>query len=1775
MFSPSEKTTRPSSTVQRKTGDATFFRKAGDEGFFGGKEQSSFFSPAIQPKLNVSSPDDPQEKEADAMAEQVMRMPEPTAAPEQKEEEKIQAKLSNVIQRSADDSCVDCMADTGSSSGSDYTINRKNTSIHNSDIIQRSSRGPPASSIPFEQSLSSSKGGGSALPGDTKQFMESRFGADFSGVRIHTGSSAESLSNNIHAQAFTHGNDIYFNSGKYAPHTEGGSLLLAHELTHTIQQGASSTVSSTNGSASSSASVSAKPISVSRKQMIQRSPVQLTNAVAKAKSMEGKINAKLPGPDGYRTGWQHLLDIFKTTFGEDKIVSGAGGSSVPGTISEMDIKKYRETTGAVPIKGDPSNIDKNGTRDALPSWCGIFVFWALNKGGVPMPKWKLGENVIKPEAVHPSGSGYTPKPGDIAWRRAYSHFAIVESVSGDTVKTVNGNTAGSDNMGGQVQAVDHKTESWAAFFDPLMTATGPLTTGEAPANTRPLSFEELRKEVKVNKKEEEHEAAVETEVQPKQELSSWNVNSEGTLARTKAEPKEEEKKEEDDKQSLANQPGVQKKHDVGIQCKCNCDDKEESGAQEEHEVQAKTETGDSSLNSYTDAATEEQSDEMDRGPPVQAKQITGVQRIQRLILPVGALNAAKPYTECFKTDLNEAKKCGLRKANKVALEIPGFKALCVVLNKNPITGDTVDRSGRNFIEAAMDLMPGGSLLHKKLDEQKQLDSAAQWIDGKIGEVAKIVNMIESRVAAFFKELKLSDFTSPETVLRNAANILLSFIESVVKFAVDTAKELLEMVKKFLLAKIVEFIKNKTTAYPLLTVILGEDPITKQKIDPTGENILNAILELGGEAGKQQRDLMKETGTFKKIAAYIDEGILVFSNLYTKIVESFTTIWSKVTIDDLMNPSKTFEKIYTHFADPVLKVLDFVKRVAEEILKLVKEVLFKRISAEAKKIRGYYLVTVILGKDPFTSDEVPRTTENLIHGFMSLMSGGEEQFQQMKESGAIGEATAKIDAAVKKLDMTPESIIQLIEDVWKSVKLSDLLRPIETFKRVIAQFGEPIGRLIEFVVEIVKIVVEVILVIMEFPTGLIRNIISKAMKAFHLIKQDPIGFIRNLLKAIKEGFIQFFDNIIQHLIQGLVAWLTSELKEAGVPELKDLSLKGIISWVLEVLGISMEKIWEKLAKHPKIGPAKVAKIRGAINTLSGIWDFIKDVQERGMAAIWDKIAEQLNNLWDTVLNAVKDWIMDKIINAVVTKLLSMLDPTGIMAVINSAIAIYRAIKTFIKHFREMLEIVNSFVEGVYEIASGNTKKAANFLERTLAKAIPIVIGFLADQVGLGGIGKKIGEMIEKAREMVDKAIEWLVNKAVDTALGLIDRLMGRGGTPEGEPAPEPVPNDPEAHRQLAMQAKTELENTPVTATNPTEALTQKQETARKIEDSYSSRLQAPLRMTITLTEESHTESVEHVATRIVIAPNDTVVEETIVINLADGPTTLEVGTPIRRNDGHGWTHGLIKAITDTEGVGKTVSVLFGMDKGGSKNGPVTSKIPVSRLQADLAMPPDSVPVGSYALGGEAPDHRMFEPKDLVEIYSNPSGTKLTYKTHADAEFTVTVDNVNETHTVEGQNLQLKDWAGVEGRGITEETASYIKGVNLHKAHLIADRFLGTGFAKGQNLITTSAKYNLTQMSRAENSLVSQLVKFEAESFDLTVVASFGAITSSAVQSAIIASVPEDQKGPVEAAVTAFASVHSGFKVCLSVTYNGMMKKKSPDLTKSMSAGPLGPDTYLKI
>lgn len=172
----------------------------------------------IQPKLTVNQPGDAYEQEADRVADQVMRMPTGGAS--------IQT-ASPQIQRL----CSQCEEDLQRQSideDEEETVQAKAMSSFPSPVSTASS---PHDSLPH---------GGQPLPPSVRAFFEPRFGYDFSQVKIHTNSQAAESAQALNARAYTYRNNVVFNRGEYSPETNAGRHLLAHELTHVVQQSGAS-----------------------------------------------------------------------------------------------------------------------------------------------------------------------------------------------------------------------------------------------------------------------------------------------------------------------------------------------------------------------------------------------------------------------------------------------------------------------------------------------------------------------------------------------------------------------------------------------------------------------------------------------------------------------------------------------------------------------------------------------------------------------------------------------------------------------------------------------------------------------------------------------------------------------------------------------------------------------------------------------------------------------------------------------------------------------------------------------------------------------------------------------------------------------------------------------------------------------------------------------------------------------------------------------------------------------------------------------------------------------------------------------------------------------------------------------------------------------------------------------------------------------------------------------------------------------------------------------
>ncbi|MDF5718303.1 MAG: DUF4157 domain-containing protein [Rhizonema sp. NSF051] len=170
-------------------------------------ESSSVAKTSIQAKLTIGAPGDKYEQEADRVAAQVVNF---LNAP-------VTQQKSQNLQREA--------------------IPEEEEKLQMKQMLQlQAGVGGVAASPDLESSIQQARSGGQPLADHVRKPMERAFGTDFSGVKVHTDRQSDQLNRAVQAKAFTTGQDVFFRSGEYNPGSRGGQELLAHELTHVVQQ---------------------------------------------------------------------------------------------------------------------------------------------------------------------------------------------------------------------------------------------------------------------------------------------------------------------------------------------------------------------------------------------------------------------------------------------------------------------------------------------------------------------------------------------------------------------------------------------------------------------------------------------------------------------------------------------------------------------------------------------------------------------------------------------------------------------------------------------------------------------------------------------------------------------------------------------------------------------------------------------------------------------------------------------------------------------------------------------------------------------------------------------------------------------------------------------------------------------------------------------------------------------------------------------------------------------------------------------------------------------------------------------------------------------------------------------------------------------------------------------------------------------------------------------------------------------------------------------------
>lgn len=540
--------------------------------------------------------------------------------------------------------------------------------------------------------------------------------------------------------------------------------------------------------------------------------------------------------------------------------------------------------------------------------------------------------------------------------------------------------------------------------------------------------------------------------------------------------------------------------------------------------------------------------------------------------------------------------------------------------------------------------------------------------------------------------------------------------------------------------------NNIPGFSMLTFVLGFNPINMRSVERNATNLFRAIIGFlpGGNLIFQA---LQRHGIIDQVGGWLQQQLATLGLAASSLRQALDRFLDSLGWSDIFDLGGVWDRAKRIFTEPIDRIISFLGGVVSDILRFIRDAILRPVARLAEGTRAYDLMRLILGQDPITGDPYPRTAENMIGGFMRLI-GQEEKWQHLQQSGAIPRAWAWFQQQVSTLLGFVRQIPQLFVQLWESLQISDLLDIGGAFNKVRDIFGGFVSSFISWAGEAA---LQIMLFIFEVLAPGALPVLRRAAAVIRTIISDPIRFVGNLVRAGLRGFQQFRDNIRTHLINGLVGWLTGALSGAGLQLPSRWDLRGILSLVLQILGLTWQNIRQKLVRV--LGETTVT-------VLERTFDIVVTLVREGPLAAWQKILENLSNLQETIFSGIREWVIRTIVGQAVIRIVSMLNPAG--AVIQAIIAIYNTIMFFRERLQQIIQVAEAFFNSIAEIANGAIGAAANYVERTMARLVPVVISFLARLIGLGGISDTIRNIIARIRAPIDRAldrvVEWIAAQA---------------------------------------------------------------------------------------------------------------------------------------------------------------------------------------------------------------------------------------------------------------------------------------------------------------------------------------------------------------------------------------------------------------------------------
>ncbi|WP_234024502.1 hypothetical protein [Streptomyces baarnensis] len=658
-------------------------------------------------------------------------------------------------------------------------------------------------------------------------------------------------------------------------------------------------------------------------------------------------------------------------------------------------------------------------------------------------------------------------------------------------------------------------------------------------------------------------------------------------------------------------------------------------------------------------------------------------------------------------------------------------------------------------------------------------------------------------------------------------------------------------------------------------------------------------------------------------------------------------------------------------------------------------------------------------------------------------------------------------------------------------------------------------------------------------NLLLGILAKAASAIMKIIKDPIGFLGNLVKAVGAGLNLFITNIADHLKTGVVSWLLGTAVKAGLDLPARFDLKGIIQLIGSMLGLTWDNIRTRVTRKGVPDEAM-----SAVETSVPV---AKNLAAEGPAGAVKEIQAEAGDLKATILGKLTTYLIPTVLIAGITWIISLLNPAS--AFVRAVKGIIDIVTFIVTQGTQIVDFVNAVLDAVIAIANGGQAGVPKLIEAALATSVPLLIGFLAALLGIGGLANKVKSIFQSVSRPVTRAIDKIVDFIAKKGKALWAKLKKdkKGGTEsprKGKGDPEKEANGKEAAALAdADRALTRADSHETAATGVRAVERRHKVPLHLVVDSATPEgnlvhVQTARTPQHTLRDENQTRDEIMAAMRG--KHNKTLIEQVhpywwnvYISKVRTGP--LPTSPHLFSQDVLNGTEDGARALTQTDAF---VQPLLGYFKGNRKTAEATdfynhvfgsqspqrksflqalgSPVPAAlAAQATSRLPSvpdesfresldqgikqlgpgsykvDVSPYGQFDLPSvRQKEHSDYFPENIhLDVQGDTATT--TYTTRAGKKFTVIEKGKDrsESLTVKGYDLNLKP-SGAP-RGITRTPAGFVEGEEFNRAHGIADMFGGSGFREGLNLVSTSDHYNKQIQGAAERSIESSIRAFSTK------------------------------------------------------------------------------------